>query len=547
MRRVPATLATVATVAVWAACSVATSARADAPGLVLLVAVDQLRTDRVNAELPGGLGRLVREGRFFRDAVLEHALTQTCPGHVTMLTGRHPGPAGVPGNSFVDPETAQVVYCVQDDAPDARTLGGTLGRSPRLIRVDALGDWMKRARPAARVFSVAQKDRSAIALGGRRPDAAYWLDQAALGFTTSRYYLPELPGWVRELNREGEGLFDGVPEFWTYPVPAGAPRPDDYPAESDRFRRASPHPIRGETLAESLESLYFTPYSDLATLRFARTLVEQEQLGEGDGTDLLAISLAATDTVGHFYGPESWEAHDALQRLDEGLGEFLAFLEQRVGPGRLLVVLTADHGVLPLPEWLSETGGSRCPKDGGRESLRWLGFGLVARLHFEFGPWLSWPAPWLVFSSAGLSVNRPLAAERGVSTDEILGLAKAYLESRESVARVWTPDEIAKGSGPSEFARLYANSFDPERSADLAVQLEATCLLSPFDFGTSHGSPYLYDRAVPVIFWGAGVEPGLIRGPAATVDIAPTLAREIGIEVPGGLAGEPLPLRARGE
>ncbi len=532
--------------ALWASCLVAASARADVPRLVVLVSVDQLRTDRVDLELPGGLGRLAREGRFFRDAVLEHGLTQTCPGHVTMLTGQHPGPAGVPANSFVDPETARPVYCVEDNAPDAQTLGGTLGRSPRLIRVDALGDWMKRTRPGARVFSVSQKDRSAIALGGQRPDAAYWVDRAALGFTTSRYYLSELPEWVRELNRGGEGLLDGVPEFWEYPVPPDAKRPDAYPAESDQFQRASPHPVRGETLADSLESLYFTPYSDLATLRFARALVEQEQLGERDGTDLLAISLAATDTVGHLYGPESWEARDALQRLDAGLAAFLEFLEQRVGPERLLVVLTADHGVLPLPEWLSETGRSRCPADDGRESLRWLGLGLGARLHFEFGPWLSWPASWLVFSGAGLSVNRPLAAERGVSADAVLDLVETYLESRESVARVWTKHEIANGSGPSEFARLYANSFDPERSADLSVQLEATCLISPFDFGTSHGSPYRYDRAVPLIFWGAGVEPGSIPGPAATVDIAPTLARAIGVEVPEGLAGKPLPLRARG-
>lgn len=520
--------------------------RAEVPRLVVLVAIDQLRPERVDPALAGGLGRLAREGRFFRDAVLEHALTQTCPGHVTMLTGHHPGTAGVPANSFVDPATAKPVYCVEDPAPDAQTLGGTLGRSPRLIRVDALGDWIKRLRPASRVFAVSQKDRSAIALAGQRPEVAYWVDREALGFTTSLYYRSELPDWVRAFNRGGQGLLDGVPEFWEYAVAPDAGRPDDYPAESDQYGRASPHPVHADTLTESLAGLYFTPYSDLATLRFARALVENEKLGEGDGTDLFAISLSATDTVGHLYGPESSEARDALLRLDAELGEFLRFLEQRVGRERLLVVLTADHGVLELPEWLSDTGRGLCPEEGGRESLRSLGLGLAIRLHFGLGPWLSWPAPWLVFSGAGLSVNRPLAAERGVAVDEVVAIAEAYLESRETVAQVWTHDELETGSGAPELSRLFANSFDPERSADLVVQTEEGCLISPFDVGTSHGSPYLYDRAVPLIFWGAGVEPGLLRGPAATVDIAPTLAREVGIGVPDGLAGRPLRLRESG-
>jgi hypothetical protein len=103
---------------------------------------------------------------------------------------------------------------------------------------------------------------------------------------------------------------------------------------------------------------------------------------------------------------------------------------------------------------------------------------------------------------------------------------------------VWTPEEIERGE--DEFARLYRNSFDPERSGDLVVQLAPTCLISPYDEGTSHGSPYLYDRAIPLIFWGAGIEGSQVAGPARTIDIAPTLAGRLKIPAAPGLDGRPL-------
>ena len=220
------------TTAAWGA-----AVGAERPRLVLLVAIDQLRADRLDPMLPGGLGRLQREGRVFADALLAHAFTATCPGHATMLTGRHPGPAGVPGNRFVDRQTGKVVYCVDDPSPDAKTLLGTHGRSPRRLRVTALGDWLKASDPASRVFAVSAKDRAAITLGGRRPDAAYWLDrEGALGFTTSAYYLPELPPWVREWTGRDparDGFLARVPVRWVHPTgdPANGARADAYPPQ----------------------------------------------------------------------------------------------------------------------------------------------------------------------------------------------------------------------------------------------------------------------------------------------------------------------------
>jgi len=525
--------------------------------LVLLVAVDQLRADRLEATLPGGLGRLRREGRVFVDAALAHAHTGTCAGHATMLTGRHPGPIGIPANFFVECDTMKTVYCVVDWAADAaiagKTKGGPGGRSPRNMQASTLGDWLKAQRPGARVFSVSPKDRAAIAMGGQHPDGVYWLDRMGSGgFTTSRYYADALPEWVSSWS--AQRLLRDSPDYWEHTSEPLAGRPDDYPAESPRFGRTSPHPVAvrlkgdGASPLPAIARLYASPFMDELTLDFARDLVQWEELGRGTATDLLAISLSATDPVGHFYGPRSLEAHDALQRLDRALGGFLDFLEQRVGANRLLVVLTADHGVMPLPEWMLEQGTSDCPLAAGRGRPAAVLSQLSAALDQAFRPAAAEPtSPWFAQAGFRLTFDRRKLSARDLELELVLATAKAWLEARPGVERAWTRDEMAAGRGPAAFATLYHNSFHPERGGDLAIQPARGCLLSIYTHGTSHGSPYDYDRAIPLVFFGRGVEAGVVTGAAATVDIAPTLARELGIAAPAGLDGRAHPLRSQSD
>jgi predicted AlkP superfamily pyrophosphatase or phosphodiesterase len=523
-------------------------ARAERPRLVLLLAVDQLRRDRLDPTLPGGLGRLRREGRVFADAALQHAATETCPGHVTMLTGRHPGPAGVPGNRFVDRQSGESRYCVGDPAEDARTLGGSEGRSPRRLRVSALGDWLKASDPESRVFSVSPKDRAAIVLGGQRPDAAYWLDRKqALGFTTSAYYRSELPAWVGEFTGADparDGFLAEIPERWEHATggPANTARRDAYPAEVAQYGRVSGHRVRSADLAAFLDQLYRTPFLDDVTLDFARALIENESLGRDAHTDLLAISLAATDTVGHLYGPASQEARDALLRLDAAVGSFLAFLDETIGRDHVLVVLTADHGVLPVPEWLLETGSGTCPLKTGRVDVKAVLESLESALHQAFSPDAA-REPWLAWASFQFTVRRARAEQQGVPVEAVIEVARRALASQPAVARVWTAPEMAAGDGPVAFAALYRNSYDPARSGDFAVQPVRDCLFGSSSEGTSHGSPYLYDRAVPIVFVGPGIEAGVVRGRAATVDMAPTLASELDLAAPDALDGRVLRLR----
>ena len=212
------------------------------PRLILVISIDQLRRDRLSDELPGGIGRLAREGRVFDNAVLAHAYSDTCPGHAVMLTGRHPGPIGIPSNSFIEKDSMTLRYCVSDPSSDAATFGGSgAGRSPRNLRATTLGDWLKAENPESRVFAVSGKDRTAIMLGGQGPDGVYWLDWRGRGaFTTSRYYTAALPDWVDRWKRDK--ILAGVPEWWEHPtgVPPNEIRADAFPGETKRFSNVSP-------------------------------------------------------------------------------------------------------------------------------------------------------------------------------------------------------------------------------------------------------------------------------------------------------------------
>ena len=541
------------------------------PALAVLVVVDQLRPDRLSPAQSGGLGRLQREGRVFDSARLSYAFTETCPGHATATSGRLPSRTGIPSNRFVVEGELQPTYCVLDETPLGRIVTSstsgveqpdaapTAGRSPALLRSDGLGDWLKASFPTARVHSVSAKDRAAILLGGRGADGAWWLDREGDGgMVTSRFYRESLPEWVAGWDRDR--MLSDLPPEWTHPAhdPTGRIRGDDYAAEDPRFSRTSPHPLNESGQPkESLRRLLASPLLDRLVLEFSLELVEREGLGlrEDGGTDLLAIGLSGTDFIGHLYGPFSQESRAALAALDDDLGVFLAALESRIGAGRVVVVLTSDHGVLPLPEWVQEVDlpENECPAEGGRIPERSLLDGVRSAVDEAMGDEGIERGPWLVAHGLHLHANRDrLAATGGADESRFEAIDTAIREAlvnEGAIERVWSRGEIeSRGEISNEddrARRLLRASLVRGRAPDWVLHPRRGCLVSDRAHGTSHGSLHDYDRRIPLVFWGPEIEPGVESRGARLVDLAPTLARELGVEIPPDLNGRPLPLPSR--
>src|SRR5213596_97944 len=370
------------------------------PKLVVVITVDQLRRDyldRYRTQLNGGLAMLVKQGADFTEAYQDHAVTETAPGHSTILSGRWPAHTGIVRNTAG----------VQDSTAPLVGVTG-LGASPARFRGTALFDWLKAAEPGARALSVSGKDRGAILPLGRAKQQVYWYVGGY--FTTSRYYADALPTWVRAFN--GRRLpFRAAGATWNLLLPARAyPEPDSEPYEHDGKDFTFPHQLSPDSAQAALEYLG-VPSMDSLTLAFALEGVRALALGSRGAVDLLSVSLSTTDYVGHAYGPDSREIHDQVVRLDRYLGRFLEQLFVRYGRNNVLVVLTSDHGVMPFPERsraLGWKGAVRVMPDSIIQSVN-------AALDQRAGG-----GDWLAFESGMLLIpDRARLAAQGVNVDSV--------------------------------------------------------------------------------------------------------------------------------
>ncbi|MFT7685938.1 MAG: putative AlkP superfamily pyrophosphatase or phosphodiesterase [Candidatus Azotimanducaceae bacterium] len=507
------------------------------PKLIVVISVDQLRRDRINSKMPGFLGELFREGRVYSDADLDHGISTTCGGHATILTGMAPGPAGIPGNTYID-QNFEMRYCVDDDNDKYMVIGGDVNRSPRNLISSTFGQWLKEANPASKVFSVGGKDRATITMAGDNADGVYWFDNSNGFFTTSGYYADELPEFIKQFNGEDplvDGYLKGISETWVHGE--GSLRIDDYEGEVEDFSRQSGHPLRIASEDHNVfEQIYRSPEIDTATLKLADIIIKEEQLGKGLSPDLLIIALSAIDTVGHLYGPRSAESEATLANIDLLLKSFVTRLESDLGKDNILLVLSSDHGVAELPEYMTEMGRNACPEQG-RIAAWPLLLNAYASAYWHFTGPFDHPSELIKFGGSGFSFNLNYIQDKSLNIDEVITTMDDALSQIDIVKSVWTQNEIREGT--SEVSRLLRNSLSVKNSPDLLLQLHKDCVIT-LGGGTTHGSVYSYDRDIPIIFYGKGILPGHIKGRANSVDIAPSLASHIGIGFPTSLNGRVL-------
>ena len=482
-------------------------APAPRPRLIVVITVDQLRPDyleRYRPQLKGGFAMLLRTGASFTDAYQDHAVTETAPGHSTILSGRWPVHTGITRN----------LAGVQDPAAPLIGVNGP-GASPMRFRGTAFFDWLKAAEPGARALSISGKDRGAILPIGRAKERVYWYFGGF--FTTSRYYADSLPTWVRVFN--GQRIpFRAAGTLWTLFLPEREySEPDSVPYENQGRDVVFPHRLPTDS-GEAALAFVATPTMDSLTLAFALEGVRALQLGGRGATDLLAVSLSTTDYVGHAYGPDSREIHDQVVRLDRYLGWFLEQLFVRYGRNNVLVVLTADHGVTPFPErsrTMGHPGAVRVIPDTIIQ-------GVNAALDQRAGA-----GDWVQLESGMLLVpDRAKLVAQGVNVDSVVADVATRLRALPGVARVDRPADLAPKDTADPVLRRWIHHLPPDGGVELVATLKPYSIWSPANgFIAMHGQPTELDSHVPLILWGPGVRRGVYAGRVSTVDIAPTLAR----------------------
>jgi hypothetical protein len=363
------------------------------------------------------------------------------------------------------------------------------------------------------VIGISIKDRSAILPAGHMADAAYWYDSGSNNWVTSTYYRSDLPAWVQGINAT-HPYRRYLDAKW---MPVGAKDGSAQPFCS-MVNGSSERYCRG---------LEATPWGNELIEEFAEKAIEQEQMGRHRGTDVLAISFSANDYVGHAVGPDDPAVRDISIRTDQLLGKLFDFVEQQVGSGNTLVVLTADHGVAPVPE---VNQARKMP--GGRLSDPKLRQKMMDALTKRFGPG-EWILPGAITTPY---LNLDLIRTRTLDPAAVERVAADAVRAEEHIARVYTWHELLNGAVQHDrIGEAISAGFYSPRSPDLFILQEPYYLFETT--GTSHGTPYEYDTHVPLIFFGRGIRPGTYSFPVAMNDAAPTLAAILGVAEPSGSAG----------
>jgi hypothetical protein len=498
----------------------------DGPRLVVLLTVDQMRPDyleRFGKEFSGGLARLATGGAVYTRGEQDHAITETAPGHATLLSGRSPGATGIITNELGVPD---------DKSPVIGVPG--FGASPARFRGTTLYDWMKAADKDVRALSVSRKDRGAILPIGRAKVTVYWYIGGY--FTTSTWYGRELPDWLKRWNRRG-GARKLAGTSWDLLKAAGAyPEPDDQPWERGGNNVTFPHRFSPDT-NRAVSEIAGSPYPDSLTLDVALEGIRQLQLGQRPKPDLLSISLSSTDGVGHVYGPDSREMHDHLLRLDGWLAWFMDSLATTVPADRILWVLTSDHGVTPFPE-AARARGRMAGRASGDTVAYYGESDLVGLFNRSFG---------IEFNNGLLYGDTTAIRKTGMNVDSLASALGSQLARQTGVTRIHTPKSLRAAPADDLDAQRWRRSVEPDFPWLAAASLAPGYIWSYAAAATTHGTTNPDDVRVPIIFMGRGITPGVYDRtrtaqfpPPRTIDIAPTLAKLLGIKPLEPIEGIPL-------
>ncbi|MHC4573815.1 MAG: alkaline phosphatase family protein [Planctomycetota bacterium] len=533
---------------------------ADAQGksevkLVLQITVDGLRADLLNRYSHGfgddGFRYLMKNGVVYTNAHYQHANTETIVGHTILATGTFPSEHGMVGNIWFDDKTSELSYNIEDarhpilptrentakgeQVDPAQKMSRTQGRSPSVILAATFSDTLAAYYGGrSKIFGVSGKDRGAVSMAGH-VGKAFWYSTDSGDFVTSSYYYEAYPQWAgnwnakRKANEYAVKSWELVNDASTYLLGGQDDRP--YEIDLKGYGRVFPHPFGKLNHPLFYTRLLVSPVGDQLTLDFCKALILNEKLGQDDIPDYLSISFSAVDAVNHFFGPSSLENEDVVCQLDRTLADLFKFIDKNVGLKNTLIVLSADHGMADMPEYMTSLGFAagrlypddvvRIANEAGKQQ-----FGVDGLVRFFFRPSLY--LDHAKIKAAKLDQAKVEQAIAAALTDS-KGIALAV--SRSGLPSMQTTPILAQ----------IQRNYHPSRSGDIYVVQEPYWFM--FDKGpiaAMHGSPWRYDTHVPIIFAGPKIRSQTVHRLVHPVDVAPTLAAYLGITPPSSANGVPL-------
>jgi len=510
------------------------------PKLVVGIVVDQMRWDylyRYYAKYEkGGFKRLLNEGFACENTMINYIPSVTAIGHTTIFTGSVPAIHGIAGNEWYDPKTGKSTYCTDDaSVQGVGTTNKGNQMSPHNLLATTITDELRLATNfQSKVVGVSLKDRAAILPAGHNPTAAFWMDDASGKFVTSSYYMASLPVWVNDFNNS-KAIDNLLAKGWNTLLPL-----DQY-TESTADNVAWEGTLKGATnpvfpydvqKAYALDhgSLRQMPFGNSLTLQFAKGAVDGYKLGQEKTTDFLSINCASTDYSGHLVGPNAIEIEDVYLRLDKDLASFFGYLDQKIGKGKYLVFLTADHGAAHAEGFME---ASKMPTGLLDITLK---KDLESMLEKQFG------SDKLVTGIENFQVtfNKTRIDSLKLDLDRIKTSTVEFLKRQDGIQFAVDQDKISEASIPATLKEMMINGYNQQRSGSVLMVTMPGWLPSYSKKGTTHSVWNPYDTHIPLLFMGWNIPHGATNRTTHMTDISATVAALLHIQMPSGCIGTPI-------
>lgn len=514
-------------------------AQIERPKLVVGIVVDQMRPDYLyryyNDFGENGFKRLMKEGFVFKNTNYNYMPTYTAPGHSSIYTGTTPAVHGIVGNHWFHRREHASVYCTYDN--NVQAIGvekdNKEGKmSPTRLKASTVTDELRLdTNFRGKVIGISVKDRGAILPAGHFANAAYWMAKNG-HFISSSFYMKDLPQWVKTFN-DKKLAEQYIQKGWKLLKHISAydeSTEDNTPYEKILKTKETPtfpYDLKKIAAAEgSNEIIKSTPYGNDIVAEFAKTAIQNENLGKDSFTDFLAVSFSSTDYVGHAFAPRSIEIQDTYLRLDKTLADFLKYLDKTIGKGAYLLFLTADHAAAENALYLKDRGYATKVLDY-KEVFKQM------QSHFEKIYGFSVIED---YSNQNIFLNEAAIKQKKIEYEEVVRAVKNWMEEQPYVARVYSKEDILRGNPVDYNLSLIQRGYDPKQNGDLIVLYDPQ-VMEYMKVGTSHGSTYMYDTHVPNIWFGWKIKPGKSYKRYDITNIAPTISQKLNIPMPNGTQG----------
>lgn len=511
------------------------------PKLVVGIVVDQMRYDYLtrfwDKFSENGFKKLVNNGFNCEQTHFNYMPTYTAPGHASIYTGTTPANHGIIANTWYDKTNKIKTYCTSDESVQPIGTINNMGKmSPNKLLVTTIADELKSANKQSKVIGISIKDRGAILPAGHQADAAYWFAGEDEGkWISSTYYMQELPKWLNELNQKNTAN-TYLQKPWETLLPI-----NDYTesiADNNLYEEVFegekapvfPHNLPAlRKTNKNYDLIKSTPFGNTILKELAFEVIKNEQLGKDNSTDLLAVSFSSPDYIGHQFGPYSVEIQDTYLRLDREIAELLTFLEKQVGENEFLVFLTADHGVVDIPQHAidNQLPGGYFEEKATLQALN--------KLLFE-----AFKVENLVenLSNYQLFFNHDLIKEHQLNLIEIENVAVNFMLAQQGIVKAVSSTNLKAAEFTDKIMGNVQRGFHQVRSGDVLFVLAPGWINKWTKKGTTHGSPYNYDTHVPLLWYGTNIKQGVRTEQVAIADIAATLSVLLNIALPSVCDGK---------